>query len=140
MKRSSTIQIEIAPGELIDKITILEIKSIRIADAAKLRNVEHELASLKQSLEQEVTLSDSLNSLSDKLRKVNESLWEIEDKIRICELKQDFGLNFIDLARSVYRTNDLRAQLKRQINDLLGSTIVEEKEYVKYSGDVPQGS
>lgn len=122
----------IAPGELIDKITILRIKSERIADEAKLKNVRTELDILNETLAKDVPASDELTRLDGELQKVNEALWEIEDDIRECERKGDFGEDFIRLARAVYVTNDKRAALKKEINLLLGSAIVEEKSYAEY--------
>ncbi len=123
------IFVEVAPGELIDKITILEVKNERIADANKLRNVRHELAILTMARNHAIEPSAGLERLTSELKRVNESLWEIEDAIRLCERQQDFGPRFIELARSVYRENDRRAGLKRDINDLLQSRIIEEKSY-----------
>ena len=122
----------IAPGELIDKITILRIKSERIADEAKLKNVRTELAVLNETLEKDVPASDELSRLDAALQAVNEELWVIEDDIRDCERAGDFGDEFIRLARAVYVTNDKRAALKKEINLLLGSTLVEEKSYAAY--------
>src|SRR5262249_36226809 len=127
-----SIRVEIAPGELIDKITILEIKRERMADAAKLRNVQDELAVLSKAHAQALSGSAALPQLTADLKAVNEALWEIEDEIRLCERQSDFGPRFIELARSVYRQNDRRAALKRQINELLGSKLVEEKAYAPY--------
>jgi hypothetical protein len=132
MTRTKHILIPISPGELLDKITILEIKSARIANAAKLRHVRDELAALRAAGEPTWATSEPLRLLTAELRAVNESLWEIEDAIRLCERDQDFGPRFIDLARSVYRQNDQRAALKRRINELLGSELVEEKDYQAY--------
>jgi hypothetical protein len=135
MDSPSPILVEVAPGELIDKITILEIKSRRIEDVKKRRHVAHELQLLERARTEGVAASRELDTLTDQLRSVNEALWDIEDEIRRCELGQDFGAKFIELARSVYHTNDRRALLKRQINELLGSAIVEEKAYVDYAGE-----
>jgi len=129
---TSGITIEVAPGELIDKITILEIKAARIADAAKRANVEIELAALNANRAAALPASADLDRLTVALRGVNEELWEIEDDIRDCERAGEFGGRFIELARSVYRSNDRRAGLKRQINTLLGSRLVEEKSYRPY--------
>ena len=129
---ANAIKVEIAPGELIDKITILDIKSERIDDPEKLKNVRHELGILKKTQEESVSLSPKLDELTAGLKGVNEQLWEIEDDIRLCEGAKDFGKKFIELARAVYITNDERARLKRQINELLGSAIVEEKSYKPY--------
>jgi hypothetical protein len=118
-----------AVGELIDKITILEIKAERIADPAKLRNVAHELTLLARLRDERGFAGPDLEALTGKLRGVNLELWEIEDEIRLCEEGGDFGERFIALARAVYKTNDRRAALKRDINTLCGSSIVEEKSY-----------
>ncbi len=131
--RVKPITVEIAPGELIDKITILEIKSERIADAEKLRNVRVELETLVAARDQALTKSEALTRLTADLKAVNEALWQIEDEIRGCERSNDFGPRFIELARSVYRQNDRRAAVKRQINELLGSKLIEEKSYTAYA-------
>jgi hypothetical protein len=130
----SGIQIftEIGSGELIDKITILEIKSERIADEAKLVNVRTELKVLSATRDEALQNIDGLEALSVELRQVNEALWEIEDDIRACEAVGDFGQKFIDLARAVYVTNDKRAALKKQINLLTGANIIEEKSYTEF--------
>src|ERR1043166_857496 len=119
------ILIPVAPGELIDKITILEIKSARIQDPCKRAHVETECALLQTVYSQRIPPSAELSALIAELKTINEAMWEIEDAIRDCERAGDFGPRFIDLARSVYKTNDQRARLKRQINELLGSEIVE---------------
>jgi hypothetical protein len=129
---TSTVSVEIAPGELIDKITILEIKLERIADVGKLANVRVEWEALCAARNGALTQSQDLDALTVALKKVNETLWDIEDDIRECERIKDFGPRFIELARSVYITNDERARLKRQINELLGSHLVEEKSYAAY--------
>ncbi|EWY41299.1 hypothetical protein N825_27515 [Skermanella stibiiresistens SB22] len=126
------ILIEVAPGELIDKLTILEIKKANIADPAKLRNVQHEHDVLARVLAEQVPSSDALTALTADLKAINESLWRIEDDIRDLERARDFGGPFIELARAVYHTNDRRAAVKRQINELLDSEIVEEKSYAAY--------
>jgi hypothetical protein len=124
-----SVVIETAPGELIDKITILEIKAERSRDEEKLRNVGKELAALLKARERTILPSETLVALTVELRTVNETLWDIEDDIRVCEREGDFGPKFVELARSVYKSNDHRAALKRKINELLGSVIVEEKSY-----------
>jgi tetratricopeptide (TPR) repeat protein len=126
------IAVPIAPAELIDKITILEIKAERISDAAKLANVRAELAALVAVRDRSVRASPALAERTAELKKTNETIWEIEDAIRDCERRQEFGPDFIELARSVYRTNDRRAAIKRQINELLGSRFLEEKSYTAY--------
>jgi Flp pilus assembly protein TadD len=127
--QKSMIAIPGAVGELIDKITILEIKSDRIVDRAKLENVRNELGLLKALQVEEGLTDHRLGALKANLKAVNAELWEIEDNIRICERSGDFGAKFVALARAVYKTNDRRAALKREINLLLNSTIVEEKSY-----------
>ncbi len=126
------LRIEIAPGELIDKLTILEIKRARIGDTAKLANVEAEFTALARAAEAGCEPSNALAALRADLLVVNSRLWEIEDAIRDCERRCDFGAEFIALARAVYRNNDRRAEIKREINQRLGSTIVEEKSYAAY--------
>lgn len=129
------ILVEIAPGELVDKLTILEIKSERIDAPDMLRNVRYELTALDRVRQEALSPSPELDALAAELKQVNVALWDIEDAIRRCERAQDFGPRFVELARAVYRTNDRRAQLKRAINDLLGSQIIEEKQYVAYDAD-----
>ena len=127
----TTVTVEVSPGELLDKITILEIKSQRISDAAKLRNVAVELRAL-EAARRALPESPALAALAAELKAVNEALWRIEDDIRRCDRDGDFGPRFVELARSVYRTNDRRAALKRRVNELLGARIVEEKSYADY--------
>ena len=129
-KQTSTqIVAPIAIGELIDKITILEIKAERIADPAKLRNVLNELKIL-QELKSTAGLDTSdMEAYSRELKALNAMLWNIEDEIRELEARQDFGQRFIELARNVYRTNDRRARVKQRINAAFGSELVEEKSY-----------
>ena len=129
---SAIITIEVAPGELLDKLTILDIKGERIADPAKLANVLTELATLSAARERAIPDSAELAELWRQLKAVNLALWDVEDEIRLCERDQDFGPRFIKLARSVYRHNDRRAAIKRQINELLGSKLIEEKDYAQY--------
>jgi tetratricopeptide (TPR) repeat protein len=126
---AAPLLIDIAPGELIDKITILEIKRERITDPEKLRNVRRELELLAAARAGAVPPSDELARLTAELKAANETLWQVEDDMRLCERAGDFGPRFVELARSVYRNNDRRAALKRRLNDLLGSEIVEEKGY-----------
>lgn len=126
------ILVPVSWGELLDKITILQIKAERIADPAKRDNVERELVALNQVVADTGALPTGAEPLIQQLRSVNESLWDIEDEIRDCERDKDFGKRFIELARAVYHTNDQRAAFKRQLNDLLGSELVEEKSYQPY--------
>jgi|SRR5271165_216533 len=121
--------VPVAIGELIDKITILEIKAERITDPAKLRNIQRELSQLLPLWNRRREAGPVLDALARELKKINEVLWTIEDDIRECESRQEFGARFIELARAVYRNNDRRAALKRKINELSGSTITEEKSY-----------
>ena len=126
------IQVPVSPGEVLDKITILEIKSERISDAGKLANVKRELELLQASWQQSVPEDDTVRRLHDELKTINEALWEIEDDIRDKERAREFDQVFIDLARSVYVTNDERANAKKELNIYLGSEIVEEKSYQDY--------
>jgi len=119
-------------GELLDKITILDIKAERIADADKLANVRREREALVAVAAQANTARPEVVALIDGLRAVNTTLWEVEDEIRDCERAKDFGPRFVELARQVYHTNDRRAALKRDLNRLLGSELVEEKSYQAY--------
>ena len=132
MTQTTPIMVEVAPGELIDKITILQIKTERIDDADKVKNVRIELEVLETARDSVIQSSVELDRLTAELKSVNEALWVIEDDIRDCERDKDFGPKFIELARSVYRTNDRRAAAKREINELLGSKIIEEKSYADY--------
>jgi hypothetical protein len=118
----------------VDKITILEIKLERIAAGKRLANVRAELSALRRVKNDRMPRSERLDELTAALKKVNLALWRIEDQLRICERKADFGAAFIALARSVYRLNDRRARVKRHINALLGAAIVEEKIYAGYQG------
>ncbi len=119
-------------GELLDKITILQIKNERIADREKLQNVRHELDLLLSVRDRQAVFPEGLDALVAALRQVNERIWETEDAIRLCERKQDFGAGFVELARAAYQSNDQRSQLKHRINILLGSQVIEEKSYTAY--------
>ena len=126
------ILIPISPGELLDKITILQIKSERIADPAKVANVRTELEMLDKVWRQAVDEDDAIAALTAELKSINEALWEIEDDIRDEERNRRFGERFIELARAVYVTNDERANAKKKVNLHLNSSIVEEKSYQDY--------
>jgi len=126
------ILVPISPGELLDKITILRIKSARIGDAAKLANVRHELALLEQTWAASVPQGAAIAADEQALEAVNAKLWDIEDRIRDEEHAQRFGERFIELARAVYICNDERAAIKKRINVALGSALVEEKSYRPY--------
>lgn len=123
------ILVPTAPGELIDKLTILRLKAEKITDPAKLANVRHEQAALQDTADLALPASAELSALWEQLYQINAALWVIEDDIRICESRADFGPDFIRLARAVYVTNDQRAAVKKQINLHLGSAIIEEKSY-----------
>ncbi len=126
------LNVEVSVGELLDKITILEIKSERIEDADKLKNVRYELELLTRLWNEAVPEAD-LAAERAELKSVNEKLWVIEDDIRDKEAEKSFDAAFVELARSVYYTNDRRAAVKKQVNLKLGSAIVEEKSYSDYS-------
>ena len=120
---------EISAGELIDKITILEIKKIKISDENKLKDVEKELTSLNETFKKFIPNPSQIKPLIDKLKSINLKLWDIENGKREAERNKDFGEKFIDLARSVYKSNDERAKIKLEINNLLGSNIKEVKSH-----------
>ncbi len=124
---------EISVGELFDKITILNIKTQKIHDSEKLLNIEKELNLLNhQTSNINVKDQESLNRNIEKLQLINEELWDIENYKRECEANKDFGEKFIQLSRDVHFKNDIRAQIKKEINLLTDSTVIEEKEYSKY--------
>jgi hypothetical protein len=126
------ILVPISPGELLDKITILRIKQVRILDATKLANVKLELALLEQTWRDCGGAARDLALDERALQSVNERLWDIEDRIRDKEAKQSFDRDFIELARAVYLANDERAAIKKRINLQLGSRLIEEKSYRQY--------
>ncbi len=129
---SDQINTPISPGELVDKITILEIKKEFIDDVNKLKNINHEYDLLMQIYNNDVSITDGVDELKTKLKNINLSLWKIEDDIRDCERDKIFDNTFIELARSVYFTNDKRSKVKLEINLLLNSSLVEEKSYKEY--------
>jgi hypothetical protein len=126
------ILVPISPGELLDKITILRIKSARMTDTVKVANVRLELEVLEKTWRDSGAAIPEVAADEAALQRVNEALWDIEDKIRDKELAQQFDAEFIELARAVYVTNDERAAVKKRINVALGSRIVEEKSYKPY--------
>ena len=126
------ILVEVSVGELLDKISILEIKKDKIKDLEKLEFINNEHGILNDQLDKNVKSNDKLNNLFQSLKEVNAKLWVIEDDKRICEKNKDFGENFIKLSRDVHFLNDDRANIKLEINILSGSKIKEIKEYVKY--------
>jgi transcriptional regulator of nitric oxide reductase len=127
------IKVPVSPGEVLDKITILEIKSERMSDPEKVANVRVELALLKETWADHIRDDEVIRKLHDQLKEINEALWEIEDDIRDKERAKEFDERFIELARAVYFTNDRRSQVKKDLNLHLGSEIVEEKSYQDYS-------
>ncbi len=130
---TDVITVPVSFGEVLDKITILEIKSERISDPVKNMNVRNELDALNTTWAAVVSNESAIVALRKQHKEVNEALWVIEDDIRDCERAQDFGATFVELARSVYVTNDQRAALKKDINLALGSRFVEEKSYQNYT-------
>ncbi|WP_111498270.1 MULTISPECIES: DUF6165 family protein [Marinobacter] len=130
---ADVIKVPVSFGEVLDKITILEIKSERIQDEDKVRNVRLELNELSETWNEAVDDVSKVADLRQQLKAVNEQLWEIEDDIRDQEAAQDFGPRFIELARAVYVTNDKRAAIKKEVNLALGSRFVEEKSYQDYT-------
>lgn len=130
--QAKTVTAEVSCGELIDKITILMIKSQRIANQEKLKNIIKELTSLQKTRDSEIGFRQDVAELQALLQKINEKLWDIEDTIRLKERKQEFDHEFITIARNVYITNDQRCAIKKQIDILLGSDITEEKSYEPY--------
>lgn len=119
-------------GELHDKITILRIKAERLSDPTKLVNVQKELAELEKIRDEKGETPAGVQVFVEELKAINEKLWDIEDGKRSCERNKTFGPEFIELARAVYFNNDERARLKKRINELMGSAIVEEKSYAAY--------
>ena len=127
------IKVPVSPGEVLDKITILEIKSERMSDPEKVANVRVELALLQETWTEFIRDDEVIRDLHAQLKEVNEALWEIEDDIRDKERAKEFDERFIELARAVYVTNDRRSEVKKELNLHLGSEIVEEKSYQDYS-------
>ena len=132
INKSKKIQSEISAGELLDKISILEIKIDKIKDKDHQIEINKEYKILKETKDVNIKTTTKIESLFSELKKINLNLWYIEDKIRICEKNKDFGKNFIDLARNVYLNNDKRAKIKSEINKLLDSNIKEIKQYADY--------
>ena len=126
------IQVPVSPGEVLDKITILEIKSERITDPDKVANVRIELELLRGSWKAAIEEDEVIRDLHARLREINEILWEIEDDIRDKERAGEFDARFIELARAVYVTNDRRSEVKKKLNLHLGSQIIEQKSYQGY--------
>lgn len=131
------LRIEISPGELFDRITILEIKAERLRDEVQLSHVRSELAALAAVRDGTFQAMTGVEQIVDELKRVNAQLWQVEDDIRDCEARQDFGAPFVALARSIYQLNDRRAVLKRAISEHFGSRIIEEKSYRGYGRSIP---
>ena len=123
---------EISAGELLDKISILEIKREKIKNKANQKTINKEYKILKEVQNSSIEVTEKLKTLFKKIKEVNQNLWDIEDKLRFCEKNKDFGKNFIELARGVYFNNDKRSKIKSEINKILMSNIKEVKEYVQY--------
>ncbi len=130
--KSKKILSEISPGELLDKISILEIKLEKIKDKTSLEEIDKEYKILKNAQKLNVEISNEVEKLFTEIKKVNRNLWDIEDKLRICEKNKNFREDFIELARGVYLNNDKRSKIKSEINKILDSNIREIKQYVEY--------
>ena len=129
LNKSKKILTEISAGELLDKISILEIKLYNIKDIEKLEDINKEYKSLEDTRKSNIEMTENLQKLINQLIEINLKLWNIEEEKRICEKNEDFGNNFIKLSRNVYKNNDKRAKIKSDINKLLGSNIKEVKSY-----------
>ena len=129
LNKSKKILTEISAGELLDKISILEIKLNNIKDKEKLVDINKEYKSLEDTRKSNIEITENLQKLINQLIEINLKLWNIEEEKRICEKNEDFGNNFIKLSRNVYKNNDKRAKIKSDINKLLGSNIKEVKSY-----------
>ena len=132
INKSKKILTEISAGELLDKISILEIKLDKIKDKGSLIEINKEFTSLSETKNSNISITKDLENLTKQLKETNMKLWSIEDEKRMCEKNKDFGKKFIELARSVYLNNDKRAKIKSEINKLLGSNIKEIKKYINY--------
>ena len=132
MNKSKKILSEISPGELLDKISILEIKLEKVTDKNSLNEIKKEYNILKEIQNTSIEFDDKIKKLFLSVKNINTKLWVIEDKLRIYEKNKDFGKDFVELARGVYFNNDERAKIKLEINELLGSNIREVKQYIDY--------
>ena len=130
--KSKKIVSEISAGELLDKLSILEIKLDKIKNQNRQQEISKEYKILQKTKEMNIESTQEINQLIEEIKIINLKLWEIEDKIRVCEKNKDFGKDFIELARGVYFNNDKRAKIKSEINEILGSNIREIKQYVDY--------
>ena len=132
VNKSKKILSEISEGELLDKISILEIKLEKIQDKESQEEINKEYKILKEAQNLNIKITENVKYLLNELKKINQNLWDIEDKLRICEKNKNFDENFIKLARGVYINNDKRAKIKLEINNYTGSKIKEIKEYTNY--------
>ena len=132
INKSKKILTEISAGELLDKISILEIKLDKIKNKNDHNKIDKEYKILLEARDANIEISEKIKYLIKEIKQVNLNLWDIEDKLRICEKNKDFGQTFVELARNVYFNNDKRAKIKSQINEILGSDIREIKQYVDY--------
>ena len=130
--KSKKILSEISAGELLDKISILEIKLEKVKDKTNLEEINKEYKILKEVQDSNIETTEKLKALFNDIKEINLNLWDIEDRLRICEKNKDFGQNFIELARKVYVNNDKRSKIKFKINEVAGSNIKEIKQYVDY--------
>jgi len=130
--KSKKILSEISAGELLDKISILEIKREKIKDKTCQEEINKEYSILKEVQNSSIEMTEKLKTLLKEIKEVNLNLWNIEDKLRVCEKNKDFGQTFIELARGVYLNNDKRSKIKFEINKILGSNIREIKQYANY--------
>ena len=130
--KSKKILSEISAGELLDKISILEIKLEKIEDKNNREEIKKEYKILKEIQNSSIKFDDKIKELFNSIKVVNIRLWNVEDELRVCEKNKDFGKNFINLAREVYFNNDKRSKIKSEINKILGSNIREVKQYVNY--------
>ena len=131
-KKSKKILSEISAGELLDKISILEIKLEKIKDKNNREEIKKEYKILKEIQNSSIKFDDKIKELFNSIKVINIRLWNVEDELRVCEKNKDFGKNFINLAREVYFNNDKRSKIKSEINKILGSNISEVKQYVNY--------
>ena len=132
INKSKKILSEISAGELLDKISILEIKLEKIKDKNNREEIKKEYKILKEIQNSSIKFDDKIKELFNSIKVINIKLWNVEDELRVCEKNKDFGKNFIDLAREVYFNNDKRSKIKSEINKRLGSNIREVKQYVNY--------
>ncbi|MCI0542515.1 DUF6165 family protein [bacterium] len=129
MQKQNIILAEISPGELLDKVTVLQIKKERIKDPAKLQNITRELEILQKTCDEYVPKTDQMRKLTASLKEMNEIIWDQSDAIRILDMKKEYGEKFVQISLDIHHSNDKRAAIKKEINLLLESNIIEEKSY-----------